>query len=345
MRHFPVPHGNHQKQFSMKRHVIALLALSMAAGISSTALAQDNAARAQDKYPSRPVTVVIPYAGGTTTDLIARAFAPKLSARLGQPVVVQNRPGAGGTIATQSVASATPDGYTLLMANSTHAINPALYTKLPYDSSRDFAGVALVAESAYLVIVAPQMGVRTLKDFIAKAKQKPGSINYASAGVGTSTHLAAAYFCSLAGIELVHVPYRNTSEQLTDLLSGRVEVTFAPTAFLLSQIREGKLLALGVSTADAMRAPLEVPSTRSAGINYEYTAWFGMLAPAKTPSATLAQLSREIRQVQELPEIKAEFLRLGLSARDVPLNEFDAYIKTDMEKLGPFVKASGAKAD
>ena len=303
------------------------------------------AASAQDKYPSKPITVVVPYATGTTTDLIARAFAPKLQEILGQPVIVQNRAGAGGTIATQSVAVASADGYTLLMANSTHAINPTLYTKLTYDSRRDFLGVALVAESAYLIVAGPQLGAKTLKEFVALAKQKPGSINYASAGVGTSTHLAASYFSSLAGIEIVHVPYKNSSDYIADLLSGRVQVSFVPTAFLLTHIKSGKLLALGVSTRDAMKTPLEVPSAREAGIDYEYTAWFGLLAPSKVSPAILEQLSRAVRQAQEHPDIKAEFAKLGLSGRNVPLAEFDAYIKTDMGKLGPFVKASGAKAE
>lgn len=300
---------------------------------------------AQDKYPSKPITVVVPYATGTTTDLIARAFAPKLQEILGQPVIVQNRAGAGGTIATQSVAVALADGYTLLMANSTHAINPTLYTKLTYDSRRDFLGVALVAESAYLIVAGPQLGAKTLKEFVALAKKKPGSINYASAGVGTSTHLAASYFSSLAGIEIVHVPYKNSSDYIADLLSGRVQVSFVPTAFLLAHIKSGKLLALGVSTREAMNTPLEVPSAREAGIDYEYTAWFGLLAPSRVSPVILDQLSRAVRQAQEHPDIKAEFAKLGLSARNVPLTEFDAYIKTDMDKLGPFVKASGAKAE
>ena len=304
-----------------------------------------SASFAQDKYPSKPVTVVVPYATGTTTDLIARAFAPKLQEILGQPVIVQNRPGAGGTIATQSVATAASDGYTLLMANSTHAINPALYTKLSYDSKRDFSGVALVAESAYLIVAGPQLGAKTLREFVAMAKAKPGSINYASAGVGTSTHLAAAYFSNLAGIDLVHVPYKNSSDYIADLISGRVQVSFVPTAFLLSHIKSGKLMALGVSTRDAMRTPLEVPSARDAGVEYEYTAWFGLLAPSKVPHAILEQLSRAVRQAQEHPDIKAEFVKLGLSARNVSLAEFDAYVRTDMDKLGPFVKASGAKAE
>ena len=300
---------------------------------------------AQDKYPSKPLTVVVPYATGTTTDLIARAFAPKLQEILGQPVIVQNRPGAGGTIATLSVATAASDGYTLLMANSTHAINPTLYTKLSYDSKRDFSGVALVAESAYLIVAGPQLGAKTLREFVAMAKAKPGGINYASAGVGTSTHLAAAYFSNLAGIDIVHVPYKNSSDYIADLISGRVQVSFVPTAFLLTHIKSGKLMALGVSTRDAMKTPLEVPSTREAGIDYEYTAWFGLLAPSKVSPAILEQLSRAVRTAQDHPDIKAEFSKLGLSARNVPLAEFDAYIRTDMDKLGPFVKASGAKAE
>ena len=300
---------------------------------------------AQDKYPSKPLTVVVPYATGTTTDLIARAFAPKLQEILGQPVIVQNRPGAGGTIATLSVATAASDGYTLLMANSTHAINPTLYTKLSYDSKRDFSGVALVAESAYLIVAGPQLGAKTLREFVAMAKAKPGGINYASAGVGTSTHLAAAYFSNLAGIDIVHVPYKNSSDYIADLISGRVQVSFVPTAFLLTHIKSGKLMALGVSTRDAMKTPLEVPSTREAGIDYEYTAWFGLLAPSKVSPAILEQLSRAVRTAQDHPDIKAEFSKLGLSARNVPLAEFDAYIRTDMDKLSPFVKASGAKAE
>ena len=304
-----------------------------------------SASFAQEKYPSKPVTVVVSFPTGTATDLIARAFAPKLQEILGQPVIVQNRPGAGGTVATQSVAVAPADGYTLLMVNSTHAINPSLYTKLSYDSKRDFSGVALVAESAYLIVAGPQLGAKTLREFVAMAKAKPGSINYASAGVGTSTHLAAAYFSNLAGIDIVHVPYKNSSDYIADLISGRVQVSFVPTAFLLTHIKSGKLMALGVSTRDAMKTPLEVPSTREAGIDYEYTAWFGLLAPSKVSPAILEQLSRAVRTAQDHPDIKAEFSKLGLSARNVPLAEFDAYIRTDMDKLGPFVKASGAKAE
>ncbi len=321
---------------------LALLTTVLQAGFTVIAAP----ARAQEHYPVKPVTLVVPYATGTTTDLIARAFAPRFSEILGGNVVVQNRPGAGGTIATQMVAVAAADGYTLLMANSTHAINPALYPALSYDSKRDFAGVALMAESAYLIVASVQSGAKTLKDLIALAKKSPGDLSYASAGIGTSTHLAGAYFSKLAGIELRHVPYKNSSDYVSDLLGGRIEVTFVPTAFLLSQVKAGKLLALGVSSAESMHSPVEVPSAReAAGIDYQYTAWFGLLAPVHVSPAILAQLSRTVRIAQEHEDIKAEFAKLGLGARNVPLAEFDAYIRTDMDKLGPFVKASGARAE
>lgn len=327
---------------ALHRGAFALLASLFAAPL----LVAAPGATAQDRYPAKPITIVVAYATGTTTDILARMFAPKLAEKLGQNVVVQNRPGAGGTIATQSVAVAPADGYTLLMANSSHAINPTLYSKLPYDSQRDFAGVALVAETGYLVVVNPQLGAKSLKEFIAIAKQKPGGINYASAGLGTATHLAAEYFSSLAGIKMVHVPYKTTPDYVTDLLSGRVQATFVPTAFLLQQIKDGKLLALGVSTAEAMHSPLEVPSAReAAGINYEYAAWFGLMAPSKTPPAVMETLARFSRQIAEDAGIKEEYKKLGLSTRIVLQKDFDAYIRTDMEKLGPFVKASGARAD
>jgi tripartite-type tricarboxylate transporter receptor subunit TctC len=314
------------------------------AGFALAALAFS--AGAQDKYPSRPIQMVVALAQATTADIIARVYAEKLSQRLGQPVVVQNRPGAGGTIASQVVASSAGDGYTILMTNSAHSINPALYRNLPYDSLRDFVGVALVADSPALVVVNPQVGARTLKEFVDLAKQKPGAFNYGSAGVGTATHLAGAYFASRAGVDIVHVPYKTSPELITDLLSGRIQATFVPPAFLLSQIREGKLLALGVSTAESMREPLEVPSVRrAANVDYEYSTWYGFLAPAKVPAASLQMLAQALQQAGESKDLKDRYRTLGLVGRSLVLKDFDAYIKADMEKLGPLVRASGAKAN
>jgi len=303
-------------------------------------------AQAQDKYPARPVQIVVALAAATTADILTRMFAEKLGERLGQPFVVQNRPGAGGTIAAQSVATAAPDGYTILMINSAHSINPALYSNLPYDTLRDFAGIALVAESPALVVVNPALGAHSLKEFIALARQKPGTINYGSAGVGTATHLAGAYFATRAGIEIVHVPYKTSPDLIADLISNRIQATFVPPAFLLSQIRDGKLLALGVSTPEAMRAPLQVPSVReAAGVDYEYATWYGFLAPAKTPPAVLELLSRAMLRVTEDKDVREKYLSQGVVPRNVALRDFDAYIKADMEKLGPLVKASGARGN
>ncbi len=304
------------------------------------------AANAQDKYPSKPVQVVVALAAATTADILARMYAEKLAERFGQPVVVQNRPGAGGSIAAQAVATAAPDGHTILMINSAHSINPALYSSLPYDTLRDFAGIAIVAESPALVVVNPQLGARTLKEFIALAKQKPGVINYGSAGLGTATHLAGAYFANRAGVDLVHVPYKTSPDLIADLLTGRIQATFVPPAFLLSQIREGKLLALGVSTREPMRAPLQVPSVReAANVDYEYGTWYGFLAPAKTPLPVLGLLARTMQRIGEDKDIREKYLAQGVIPRNVTLREFDAYIKADMDKLGPLVKASGAKAN
>ena len=323
----------------MKPNAVVFFALGVLAGAPACV-------SAQDRYPSKPIQMLVAYSTGTTTDILARTFAEKLGPRLGQTVTVQNRPGAGGTIAGQAVASAAPDGYTILSVNSSHAINPSLYTRLPYDSVRDFAGIALVAETPYLVVVNPLSGARTLKEFIALAKQKPGTINYATAGLGTSTHLAGALFATLAGIELVHVPYKTTPDLVTDLLSNRVQATFVPPAFLLGQIREGKLLALGVSTAQPLHTPFEVPSVRVAtNLPYEYAAWFGFMAPAKTPTTIMETLSRAFLQIAEDKDVQEKYRSLGLAMRTLALRDFEAYVREDMTKLGPLVKASGAKAD
>ena len=303
------------------------------------------AASAQDNYPSRPVQLVTTISAGMTSDILARMFADKLTQRLGQPVIVQNKPGAGGTIATQSVAVAAPDGYTLLMINVGHSLNPFLYRNLPYDGLRDFAGVVLFAESPLVVMVSSSLGVRTLKEFIALAKEKPGSIYYPSAGIGTVTHLGGAYFASLAGINLVHVPYKTMSTIIADLLGGRVQAAFFPPA-MLSQFPEGKLLTLAVSSAEPLREPLAVPTAReAANLDYVMSNWSGIVAPAKTPGPILERLSRTVQEIAAEEDVKAKYKTLGLTLRIVALRDFDAFMKSDMERLGPVVKASGATAN
>lgn len=303
-------------------------------------------ARAQESYPSRPVQMIVTFPSGMTTDIIARIFAEKMSQRLGQPVVVQNRPGAAGTIATQSVAVAAADGYTLLMAGSAHAVNPFLHDNLPYDSLRDFAGIALVGESPLVVLAHPSLGVRSVKELIALAKQKPGTINYPSGGIGSATHLAGALFASLAGIQLVHVPYKSMSNIAADLLDGRVQAAFFPVSAMLPQIQEGKLVALAVSSAGPMREPLALASVReAAGIDYVFSNWNGLLAPARTPLPILERLSRTVQQVAEDADVRDRFKALGVASRILAMRDFDVFIKADMDRLGPVVRASGTRAN
>jgi tripartite-type tricarboxylate transporter receptor subunit TctC len=303
-------------------------------------------ALAQERYPAKPLQMVVPLSPGTTVDIIARLYADRLTQRLSQTVIVQNRPGAGGTIAAQSVAASAADGYTILMANTQHSVNPALYANLAYDTLRDFSGIAMVAEAPALVYVNPGLGARTLAEFVALAKAKPGTINYGSAGVGTATHLGGAYFANRASIELVHVPYKVTPDLVADILTGRIQTTFSPIAFLLAQVREGKLLALAVTSRERVPILPDVPTVSESSLpGYESTTWYGFVAPAKTPRPILEQLARALKRSSEDREVRDKFSGQGIVPRDLALEEFDAYIRADVERLGPLIKAIGAKAN
>ena len=301
---------------------------------------------AQERYPAKPVQMVVPLSPGTTVDIIARLYADRLTQRLGQAVIVQNRPGAGGTIAAQSVAASVADGYTILMANTQHSVNPALYASLAYDTLRDFSGIAMVAEAPALVYVNPGLGARTLAEFVALAKAKPGTINYGSAGVGTATHLGGAYFASQAKIDIVHVPYKVTSDLVSDIVSGRIQATFSPIAFMLAQVREGKLLALAVTSRARVPVLPEVPTVAEAAIpGYESSTWYGFFAPARTPRAIRERLANNLREISEEKEVKEKFAGQGIFPRSIELEDFDAFIREDVAKLGALAKAVGAKAN
>jgi tripartite-type tricarboxylate transporter receptor subunit TctC len=319
--------------------VAAMLAVALAC--AAPAWAQSEA----DQYPSRAIKLVVPFQAGILTDALARTFADGLSTQLGRPVLVENKAGAGGTLGAKSVALADPDGYTLLFVNSQHAIAPAVYKTLGYDTLADFVGVALVAESPSAVIVSPKMGVRTLKEFIAAAKSQPDTFIYASAGTGSQTHLAAEYFSSQAGIKLVHSPYRNTGSIIADMISGRTHSTFAPPGFLLGQVQSGDLLALAVTSRDGMTEPFKAPSVNEAAIpQYEYSTWFGIVASARTPTAILDRLAAALGKITKAPEIKEKFVKSAVITRFLPLKEFDAFVKADVEKQAKIVKAAGITA-
>ena len=304
-------------------------------------------AYAQDaKFPSKTVKIIVPFSAGTLTDVVARIYADKLTRQLGQSVIVDNRTGAGGTIGTQAMVTAPADGYTLLFVSSSHAINPALYANLPYDTMRDIAGVAIVASSPCVAVVNPELGAKTLKDFISIAKQRAGKMSFGSAGVGTGTHLVGEYLSSQAQINIVHVPYKGVQDAVLEVMAGRIEMAFPPIALALQQIRAGKIVGLAVTSAERSPMMPDVPTAQEAGLpGFDFNIWYAFVAPAKTPRPIIDQIAREIQQVATLPDVREKMLVQGLMPKSVLSRDLDAYIQTEIDKLGKLVKTSGAKSD
>jgi tripartite-type tricarboxylate transporter receptor subunit TctC len=298
-------------------------------------------ARAQDHYPSRVITIVVPLTPGTAIDIQARLYADGLAKRFGYQTVVVNRAGAGTLIGAETVANATPDGYTVLLTNSAHAILGAMNRNLPFDPIADFAGICLVAQAPTIVAVPPSLGVHNLQEFIALAKAKPGTVNYGSAGIGTATHIAGAYFAYKTGTELVHVPYTVSQTILTDMLSGNIQATFAPEAFVLPMLQDGRLLALAVADDEPVREPIKIPTARSTGVDYINATWYGFLAPAKTPRAVLQTLHDAIVEVGKDADIQAKIRLQGFTPANIGLGDFDAHIRGDMARLAPILAKLG----
>jgi tripartite-type tricarboxylate transporter receptor subunit TctC len=300
-------------------------------------------ARAEDQYPSRLITIVVPITPGTTIDILARLYADKLAKKFGQQVVVANRPGAGGLIAAQAVANALADGYTVIFANSGHAILGTLNKNLPFDPVRDFAGVSLVGEAPTIVTVPPALGISSLQELVELAKAKPGTVHYGSAGIGTATHLAGAYFALLTGTDLVHVPYTVSATIIADMLGGRIQSSFVPMAFVLPLLEDGRLRALAVSAKEPVTDPIKIPTALSQGIDYQNATWYGILAPAKTPRQSLEVLNQAIAEASRDPELQAKVRVQGIEPRDIGLDKFDAHIRNDMARLEPLLKSIGEK--
>src|SRR5216684_5305479 len=294
-------------------------------------------ARAQEHFPSRLITIVVPLTAGTTADILARLFAEGLSRRFDQRVVVSNRPGAGGVIAAQAVGTGPADGYTILLANSAHTVLGALNKNLTFDPIASFAGIYLIGEAPAVVNVAPSLDVHTLAEFVALAKSSPGAINYGSAGIGTATHIAGAHFALQTGTQLVHVPYTVSSTIIADLLGGRIHATFAPAAFTLPLLQDGRLLALAVADDEPIREPVAVPTAVSAGVDYRNATWYGFLAPAKTPPAVLRALHDAIAEAGKDPELQAKIRVQGITPRNIGLGDFDLHIRKDMARLAPLL--------
>jgi tripartite-type tricarboxylate transporter receptor subunit TctC len=299
--------------------------------------------RAEESFPSRLITIVTPLTPGTTIDILARLFADRLARRFAQPVIVTNRAGAAGAIAGQAVAAAAPDGYTLLFTNSGHPILGVLNKSLRFDPINDFAGVALIGVAPAIVAVSPALGVADLKEFVALARTRPGLINYGSAGIGTSTHIAGALFARQTRTELVHVPYSVSATIIADLLGGRIQAAFVPAAFILPMLEDHRLAGLGVSAREPISAPVYVPTALSQGIGYEYETWYGILAPARTPKPVLHVLHEAITSLAREPELLAKIKAQGIEPRDIGLADFDAYIRNEMIRLTPLLHTIAAE--
>lgn len=295
-------------------------------------------------WPTKPIRAVIPFTAGSLTDVVPRAVFDQLSVQLGQPIVVENRGGAGGTIGTAMVARAEPDGYTMLAHSSAHTIAPAVYPNLSYDVVRDFAAVIPLGSILNVLIVSPAKGYRTLHDLVAAAKAKPGSLTFASAGVGSGTHLSAERFRFSAGYEAVHVPFRGGPEALTEVISGRVDYYFCPLGTALPHIREGRLLALAVSGSKRASALPDVPSTVEAGFpESDYTPWIGLFMPVRTPRAIIERLHAETTKALEVPTVRERLTALGTEPMPMSPAEFDAYVRKDLEISAALAKAVGMK--
>ena len=298
-------------------------------------------------YPTKPIRLVVPFPAGGATDILARAVAQKLTEVWGQPVVVDNRPGAGGNIGSELVAKSAPDGYTLEMGTvGTHAINPSLYAKMPYDHLKDFAPVILVAGVPNVLVVNPSLPVNSVRELIAYAKANPGKLNFASSGSGTSLHLSGELFKVMAGVEMAHVPYKGSAPALQDLIGGQVQLMFDNLPPSLPQIKAGKLRALGVTTATRAPALPDVPTIAESGVpGFESSSWFGVLAPTGTPPAIIAKLNGEIAKWLSTPEASEKMLGVGANIAGGSPDDFARHIAAETAKWAKVVKDSGAKVD
>jgi tripartite-type tricarboxylate transporter receptor subunit TctC len=299
-------------------------------------------ARAASDYPNRPVKIFVGFAAGGATDLVARIVAEKLTQRLNQQFVVENRAGAGGVLATSVVAKAPPDGYTLILVSASHAINVSLQKSLPYDAIADFTPVVPVASTTNVLVVNPSLPVNSVAEYIALAKAKPGTINFSSAGVGSSSHLAGELFKSMAGIDISHVPYKGTADAVRDLVGGQVQSTVDSVSALLPFIRNGQLKALAVG--DPRRSVLlpNVPTMSEAGLpGYEVNAWVGLLAPAGTPPDVVQLLNREVLAILKQPEVQKRLEDMGSRPIGTSSEEFAALIRSDVAKFAAIIRTAG----
>ncbi|HYC48278.1 MAG TPA: tripartite tricarboxylate transporter substrate binding protein [Burkholderiales bacterium] len=304
------------------------------------------AAHAQ-QYPTKPIRIVVPFPPGGFSDVFSRIIGGEMTKSWGQQVVVDNRPGAGGNIGADIVAKAPPDGYTLVMGTiGTHAINATLFSRLPYDPVRDFVAVAFVVEAEGLLVVHPSLPVKTARELIALARSRPGQLIYASAGAGTTSHLAGEIFKTMTKTDITHVPYKGNVPAITDLMSGQIQMLFATLPTVLPQVNANRLRGIAVLGSKRSAALPNMPTLAESGLpKFEVANWTGLLAPAGTPAAVVSRLNAESNRVMQLPEVQTRLPREGLRHVAMTPQQFGDFVRSEKEKWAPIVKATGAKAD
>jgi tripartite-type tricarboxylate transporter receptor subunit TctC len=322
-----------------RRHLTGILALALL-GSAPAAWAQAS------PYPDKPVKLVVPYPPGGPTDIVARVVAQKLQDALGQPFVVENRPGAGGNPGAEAVARSAPDGYTLVVATTAHAINPSLFSKLSYQLMKDFAPVSQLTAGPLVIVAHPALPANNVKELIALAKSKSGGLNFGSSGNGQSTHLSAELFSAMAGVKMSHVPYKGSAPALTDVMAGQTDLMFDTMLSALPHVKAGKLKALAVTSAQRSPVAPDVPTVAEGGLpGYEAIAWNGLLAPAGTPAPVVAKLNAELKKVLESPDVKQRFEAQGFTPMWNSPTDYRAFMQAEVDKWAKVVKTSGATVD
>jgi tripartite-type tricarboxylate transporter receptor subunit TctC len=313
---------------------------------AAAAVSAASIASAQTGFPAKAVHLFVPYPAGGAVDILARTLGDELSKNWGQPVIVENRPGAGGVVASQALATSAPDGYTLIVVASGHATNPFLYPKIPYDTFKDFTPISLLASSPNILLVRADSPYKTLADLLAQARAKPGSLSYGMAGNGTSTHLAGELLKNLAKVDIVAIPYKGGGPAMNDLLGGQIPMSFNNGPESVGQISAGTVRALGVTTAKRVPFLPEVPTMAEAGVpGYDTGVWWGLVGPAGMPATIVAQLSSDFVAALKAPAVRDRLNTLGAAPIGSSPKEFDAVIHADYEKWGPIIKAAGMKAE
>lgn len=330
----------HTIRFPSRRRLI------VAAGTALCLIAPTFAQTPGPAYPTKPVKLVVPYPPGGPTDIVARLVAQKLSEQMGQPFIIDNRPGAGANTGAEMVARSAPDGYTLVVATTAHAINPSLFKNLGYSISKDFAPVSQLTSGPLVIVANPALPVKNITELIALAKSKPGELNFASSGNGQSTHLSAELFASMAGVKMNHIPYKGSAPALTDTMGGQTHLMFDTMLSAMPHVKGGKLKALAVTSATRSPVAPDVPTVAESGLpGYEAIAWNGLLAPAGTPPEVVARLNAELKKALASPDVKDKFEAQGFAASWTTPTDFGRFLTVEVDKWAKVVKVSGATVD